>query len=383
MYCAGRKYRRTCKNVYGKKVVALVPTHNKEDVVSSTINSLVNQTYPLERIVIILDNCTDGTEEVVAEEVRKVRQGNKNRNRKVNIEVIKTVDNQYKKSGALNFVYEKLDLDCDYVLAVDADTVVDKYLTEQAMEEFRLDSKLGAVCSRAGVIKQPVRGFVEKIIYHLQYVEYGEFDRSRVGQDRKIRVVHGMCAVYSMQAIKSVMAKREESGCSDRTVYNPLNITEDYELTILLKELGYHVAAGFGMYAWTYVPLRLDELWKQRCRWLLGGLDTLWEHGWNNATRKDIMSLGLFWFILLFQLVLCVYAAYDLYFNNYHVSREVVAVIGLMWIDSVYTLRFVQKKNIWDYVVRILYVPQMIYAWFTIAQQLNAYRLFFKSNRKW
>jgi cellulose synthase/poly-beta-1,6-N-acetylglucosamine synthase-like glycosyltransferase len=194
-----------------------------------------------------------------------------------------------------------------------------------------------------------------------------------------------MCTVYKVEAIKEVMAKRKAAGKFDCTVYDVHNITEDYELTITLKELGYHVTAGFGMYAWTVVPLKLNDLWKQRIRWLRGGIDTLWEHGWNKSTRKDIINAGLFWVMMSFQSILLGYTLIDISRGNFNYNNiGFMLVMSIMYLDCVYTLRYVQDPKIWDYIVRITFIPQLFYAWFTIAQLVYAYYLFlFKPDQEW
>lgn len=355
-------------------VIAFVPAHNEEDIIRSTIESILTQTVKVD-VLVISDNSTDNTVSIV----RSIAATD---NR---VNLIETVGNKFKKSGALNAAYENVDLNSyDYVLSVDGDTVIAPDLVEQALIEFQLDPLLGAVCSRAGVVKQETNGFFEKLVYHWQYVEYAEFDRSRVSQDRGIKVAHGMCTVYKVKAIKAVMQKRIDTGKVDCTVYDVHNITEDYELTMTLKELGYHTASGFGMLAWTDVPLKLNELWKQRVRWLRGGLDTLWEHGWNKSTRKDILNAGFFWIMLAFQILLLHYAFYDIVTGVYHPNWIFLLVMILMYVDSVYTLRYVQNPSNWDYLVRITFIPQIFYAWFTIAQLVYAYYLFlFKPNQDW
>lgn len=355
-------------------IVTFVPAHNEAHVIRTTIESLLSQTHKID-IVVINDNSADDTANVVRN-IAATHSG---------VTLIETVDNKSKKSGALNTAYQTIDLEpYDYVLSVDADTVVAPDLVEQALIEFRLDPQLGAVCSRAGVIKQVTDGFFEKLIYHWQYVEYAEFDRSRIGQDRKIRVAHGMCTMYKMEAIKAVMSKRKAEGKFDSTVYDVYNITEDYELTITLKELGYHIAAGFGMFAWTYVPLKLTELWRQRVRWLRGGLDTLWEHGWNKSTREDILRTWFFWIMLIFQGILFSYTAMGIIKGTFHLNNMFILVMCIMYVDCVYSLRYIQSPEKWDVIVRLAFIPQLLYAWFTIAQQLYAYYLFFfRPNQEW
>ena len=44
------------------RIVALVPAHNEESDIGRTLDGLLSQTRPIDRIVVILDNCTDGTD---------------------------------------------------------------------------------------------------------------------------------------------------------------------------------------------------------------------------------------------------------------------------------------------------------------------------------
>jgi poly-beta-1,6-N-acetyl-D-glucosamine synthase len=357
-----------------KNVVAFVPVHNEAKVICSTIESLLAQTHKID-IVVINDNSTDDTVNIV----RSIAASNNN------LSLMETAGNKFKKSGALNTAYQTVDLEpYDYVLSVDGDTVIAPDLVEQGLIEFQLDPLLGAVCSRAGVIKQITRGFFEKLVYHWQYVEYAEFDRSRLGQGISIKVAHGMCTMYEVEAIKAVMSKRKADRKFDCVVYDVHNITEDYELTVTLKELGYHIVAGFGMYAWTHVPLKLKDLWKQRVRWLRGGIDTLWEHGWNRSTRKDILNSGFFWIMFVFQSILLYYALNDIINGVYQSNKLLMLALGIMYVDCAYTLLYVQNPTKWDYTVRLTFIPQLLYAWFTILQQVYAYYLFLlKPHQEW
>ncbi len=361
----------------GPKVIALVPAHDEEAGIRDTLLSLLKQTHPV-HIVVIDDNSTDGTADIA----RTIAESSRGR-----IEVIATHNNRFKKSGALNAAYDYLGnrlYEYDYVLSMDADTVLAEDLVQRALEEFDLNAELGAVCSRAGVARQVTRGFWEKLVYQWQHVEYAEFDRSRVGQHHRIKVAHGMCSVYSVPALRSVIRMRREAGKFDCPVYDVHNITEDYELTVCIKKLGYAVAAGFAMYAWTRVPLRVKDLWQQRVRWLRGGLDTLWQHGWHPATRVDILNAAFFWVMLAFQFVLLNWTLVDILQGDFRVSGLLLLVMTVMYIDSVYTLRYAQDVSIGDYLVRLTFLPQLVYAWFGIAQQLYAYYLFvFWPDQEW
>jgi cellulose synthase/poly-beta-1,6-N-acetylglucosamine synthase-like glycosyltransferase len=50
------------------RVVVLVPAHDEEDLIAHCVQSFGSQTYPADRfdIVVIADNCTDGTASIAA-----------------------------------------------------------------------------------------------------------------------------------------------------------------------------------------------------------------------------------------------------------------------------------------------------------------------------
>ncbi len=360
-----------------EKVIALVPAHNESEYIEETITSLVNQTHSNVDVLVISDNSTDNTVEI-AKKVMQIYS---------NVNVIETIDNKFKKSGALNaayrFVGERLS-DYDYVLTMDGDTILEPDVIEQALIEFSLDDKLGVVCSRAGIKEQKTNTLMEKYLYHCQYVEYADFDRDRIGQDKGIKVAHGMCSVYKVKAIQDVMKRRQARGEGDYCVYKVTNITEDYELTVSIKELGHHSTTGFGMYAWTDVPLTISSLWKQRIRWFRGGIDTLWDHGLNKITAYDIFDHLLFWILFISQFILVAWTIQEIQSGNYHMNHAVYVILGLMYINSVYTLRYVQKPHKLDYLIRIIYIPHVLYTLFTAFQQLYSYYLFmFKPDQEW
>ena len=88
--------------------------------------------------------------------------------------------------------------------------------------------------------------------------------------------------------------------------------------------------------------------------------------------------------MVMFQGILLAYTLIDIANGVFYFNRMVMLVMCIMYVDCVYTLRFVQSPKKWDYIVRLIFIPQLLYAWFTIAQQIYAYYLFFfKPNQEW
>jgi len=340
-----------------RRTIAIIPAHNEERTVGDTIRSLLNQTYRTD-IFVISDNSTDRTVEVA---------------RSLGVRVAETVGNTHRKSGAMNQAIDAI-TGYDYVITVDADTILDEDLIEIAMEEFRRDHRLGAVCSRAGIIRPRTMTRGERALWHFQHVEYAEFDSSRLERPGEIKVIHGMAAVYKYKALRDAEEFRYRKWDVKGQYFDERSMVEDYELTVCLKELGYHVTLGMGMMAWTDVPLRFKNLWNQRTRWLRGGLETMYRHGWNNATARDIVNAGFFWVMLTFHSLLLAFIVVDITSGiPYWMSPWTGLVLLLLYVDGVYRLKFVQNPEFADMLVKILFIPMIIYTWFNLAVQLYAY----------
>jgi len=84
-------------------VVAIVPAHNEQDTIEQTLCDLVTQTCQPNRIIVVADNCTDNTAQIV----QTFAQG------WPLVEVFITKDNKHRKAGAVNQVLETLE-DVDY-----------------------------------------------------------------------------------------------------------------------------------------------------------------------------------------------------------------------------------------------------------------------------
>ena len=157
-------------------------------------------------------------------------------------------------------------------------------------------------------------------------------------------------------------------------VYNNEALTEDYWLTVDLKLLGWKVTSCQKMKAWTIVPTRLGWLKKQRARWLLGGLDCIWAHGINKVTAWDLFNtlagVGLITanIILLAVLALFMYRGGSIEF-----SYLFFLIYGIMWIDSIYRLRYLQNATIWDVLIAGLLIPNVIYGTLHVVFQIIAY----------
>jgi biofilm PGA synthesis N-glycosyltransferase PgaC len=340
-----------------KKVLAIIPSHNEEKNLPGLMQGLKSQTYPTD-VCIVSDNSTDRTAEVARELGATI--------------VTETVGNTGMRSGAINWGLDHFSEGYDYILAMDADSTCSEDMIEQGVKALEADPKLGAVCSRCGVLPQPeLKSLEQRLLWHIQHLEYGCYDSARVETTGKIKVAHGLATMFSRKALDQQKAKHG-------FVYNVEALAEDYHLTLDLKELGWRISSCQKMRAWTIVPTRLGWLSKQRTRWNLGGLDALLAHGlFRPITFWDSFNLTMSIILLLVEIIVLMAIGYiKATGGEVYVSDLFYLVVGAMWFNSIYRMRYCQNVDVWDILMTVSFIPSVLYYYFLVATQIKAYKQF-------
>jgi cellulose synthase/poly-beta-1,6-N-acetylglucosamine synthase-like glycosyltransferase len=262
------------------RVVVLVPAHNEESCIAGTLRSLNEQTRRPDRVVVVADNCTDGTVRVAAEG---------------GAEVFTTVDNSHKKAGALNQVLDGLLQtlgDRDAVLVMDADSELDSTWVELASAYLRKGYSAcgGVFTGRAG------KGLVSMF----QRNEYARYQRDVRRRDGKTLVLTGTATLFQASVLNEVIeARRDGKLPGDPHVYDVKVLTEDNELTLALLHLGHKIIAPAECHLTTEVMETWGDLHRQRLRWKRGAIENLFDDGWTRYTakywgRQLLSAVGLF-----------------------------------------------------------------------------------------
>ncbi|MBT8161677.1 MULTISPECIES: glycosyltransferase [Arthrobacter] len=249
-------------------VTVLIPAHNEEVSLPSTIASLMAQSHPPDRIIVVADNCTDSTVTLA---------------RKAGVEVFESVNNTKKKAGALNQALKWLlpgQGDNDVVMVMDADTRLDDGFLEVAVSRLTNDRALMAV----GGLFYGEEG--HGMIGQFQRNEYIRYSRD-IGRRRgRVFVLTGTASIFRPRALRTVAQSRGTSipGING-DVYDTASLTEDNELTIALKSLGGLMISPMECTVVTELMPNFRTLWAQRLRWQRGALENLGAYG---ATPQTI-----------------------------------------------------------------------------------------------
>jgi poly-beta-1,6-N-acetyl-D-glucosamine synthase len=339
-----------------RRIVVLIPAHNEEGQLGMALESVLRQSRPVDRIIVISDNSTDKTVQVAR---RRAHHG---------VEVIETVNNTHRKAGALNQVLAWLLPSLswnDAILEMDADTVLTHRYVERA--EARLTGNVSAV--GPAYSGRPDGG----LLGVLQRNEYARFNRQIARRRGRTPVLSGTATLASVKALRSVLHGRQTGRLPngpDWGVYNPTTGTEDYELTLCLRRLGYRPLAPANCGVITDVMDTLTKWHGQRVRWYWGAMTNLRQHGLNRITAPYFASVaatfaGIGLTIGYVGLLLATIALTgSIVFEPWWLLPTLVIIAERVW-----TVRHQGARGM---LVAALFLPEIVYDWLRQAVWIHA-----------
>ena len=249
------------------KLTVLVPAHNEELTIETSLASLWNQTRRPDRVVVVADNCSDATADIA---------------RGSGADVFTTVGNAEKKAGALNQILARLlpGIDeRDVIMVMDADSVITPDFLATALGRLEAEPDLIAV---GGVFNgEPGGG----IVGQLQRNEFSRYQRYISRHKGKVFVLTGTSSIIRAYALDAVAEARGSLIPGHQgQVYDTLALTEDNELTLALKTLGATMVSPRECQVITEIMPDLRALWRQRSRWQRGALENIGAYGLTRTT---------------------------------------------------------------------------------------------------
>ncbi|MBW4717197.1 glycosyltransferase [Saccharothrix obliqua] len=223
-------------------VSLVIPAHNEEASIAETIRSCRAQTYPIDRIFVVADNCSDRTADIA---------------RGMGVVVIEGKGGS--KASAQNMALPHITSDA--VVALDADATLSTRAVELMMGTLRRG--YAGTCPSALPRDTTTPYSRYRTVYHA----------ISNGWMRPLQDVFGRQLVLSgMANCHRVDVLREVGGFPDD------NITEDFNLTWTLHRLGHRVGFTPDAFVYTREPTSLRELLSQMHRWTAGFAQTMVKH---------------------------------------------------------------------------------------------------------
>jgi poly-beta-1,6-N-acetyl-D-glucosamine synthase len=346
----------------------LIPAHDEAAGIADTLVALGRQTRRPDRVVVIADNCSDDTAAIA---------------RACGAEVVETVGNTDKKAGALNQALalrfrrggeadrrregrdRRLDRtpdaparrrsprrqdpvgrravrtemngpdisDEDLVLVMDADTQLFPEFLEVARAS--LDAAPEVAAAGGLFYGQPGRG----LLGQLQRNEYLRYSRD-IARTGRVMVLTGTGTLFRVSALRAVAAARgTQLPGRPGQVYDTLALTEDNELTLALKRLGWRLTSPAGCAVVTEIMPGWRDLWRQRMRWQRGALENLRHYGLDRTTARYWgQQFGIGLGVLAFQAYLWLTIAFLVAGRVPHPSPFWAAVGGVFVLERLVTV---------------------------------------------
>ena len=121
------------------KILVIIPVYNEEENLSKTLNSFINQSYPIYQITIVNDGSSDSSSQIIKEFSKKYKSINY---------VSKKDSKSYAKPGkkiikAFNYGLKRSIKDYDLIGKFDGDIILPNNYFKKMVEFFMNDRKLG------------------------------------------------------------------------------------------------------------------------------------------------------------------------------------------------------------------------------------------------
>jgi cellulose synthase/poly-beta-1,6-N-acetylglucosamine synthase-like glycosyltransferase len=235
-------FKKEAQNDFQPEISIIIPAFNEEKRIKEAIISALNSDYPKEKIEVIVvdDGSADKTAETAESAGAKVvRQSHSGKVDALNLGI---------KSSTHNFI-----------ITLDADTTISRKFAGEIISMFS-DESVGAV---SGVMKVKNN---KTLLGMFQEIEYCNINLIRSSFSKIFNFgawFFGSITCYRKSAlIKTGLFKKNTA-------------SEDMDIALELKKAGYKTLSSSKAEGYTHAPESAKELFRQRKRWWIGGIQTL------------------------------------------------------------------------------------------------------------
>ena len=302
---------------YEPTVTAVIPMFNEGKTVQETLLSLLESDYPHAKLKIIcVDDCSTDNSYELAREIARKSNGR--------LKVMRNAVNMGKRRSIIRAVREA---DCDVILSVDSDVVVDKDAVRQLVRRFT-KPEIAAV---GGWVD--VRNKQDNWLTRMQVVRYWfayHFSKNLEWGFRRVMCLSGCLTAYRREVLielEPVLEHREICGV-------PIKYGEDRFLTRQVVKAGYLTTMTLTARCRTTVPKTLSGYFSQQLRWrrsntidYAGGFT----HVWRLNPIIAIHYFSLFALQFAYPIAIVKALAAQKFFAALEIHIMVMAVFGVFY----------------------------------------------------
>ncbi len=356
---------------YKPFVSVLIPAHNEEGVITSTVENILGMDYDNFEIIVIDDRSSDRTPIVIKQLEEKYP--------KVHA-LIRPHDAYPGKSAVLNDAFKLAKGEA--VLIFDADATVESDFLKKLLPELE-PSDVGAVQAR-----KVIRNKDENFLTRCQNNEYTFDCNIQAGRDS----VKGAVELRGNGELIKRAALEDIGGWNNDT------ITDDLDMSTRLHIKGWDVRFCVDAVVYEEGVIYLIPLYRQRRRWLEGSIRRYLEYFWDAFNSKKMsLKAQTDMFIFILQFIMPLWFLLEVCFRtikfimgkvgpNEFLSSGVIAAV--MAVGFICAIRYSLRR--YDNTPRLRAVKEacettiyMLIIWFPMVLFILGKIVFLKKDMKW
>ncbi len=231
-------------------VSILIPAHNEQLAIKSTIDSVMKANYPDFEVIVIDDGSTDDTLVIAQEQIKKFD----------NLKVIALEQNMGK---AMALKYGTMSSKGNLILTLDADAYLDTNAITYMVAHFINGPRVGAVTGNPRVRNRT------SLLAKIQIGEYS----SIIGMIKRTQRLIG-----KVLTVSGVIVAFRKEALYDVGLWDNDMVTDDINITWKLEKRFWDIRYESRALCWILVPETIGGLWRQRLRWSQGGGEVIRRH---------------------------------------------------------------------------------------------------------
>ncbi|MEB7040077.1 poly-beta-1,6-N-acetyl-D-glucosamine synthase [Staphylococcus gallinarum] len=251
-------------------ITFLLSCFNEEETIKDTIENILSLKYKTKELIVINDGSSDNTADVI-----KQLQSH------LSFKLIDLKENK----GKANALNQGLKIaNNEFVMCIDADTIIDDDAPYYMVEDLLKNESVGAVTGNPRIRNK------SSLLGKIQTVEYS----SIIGGIKRAQSVVG-----KINTISGVFTLFRKSAVVEVNGWDTDMITEDIAISWKLHLKDWSIKYEPRALCWMLVPETLLGLWNQRIRWAQGGHEVL-----IRDLKGGLKTFNIRIYILLFEQLL-------------------------------------------------------------------------------
>ncbi len=267
------------------KVSILIPAHNEEKVIEKTLLSMISLNYPNDQyeIIVINDNSSDNTDEVIEEIRRKYVHHNI-----IHIET-DSITGGKGKSNALNLGYQQAS--GEYFVIYDADNTANRNALRYLVHTITHNDEYAAVIGMFRT-RNKEKNWLTRFI-NIETISFQWMAQAGRWKLLKLCTIPGTNFIIRRSIIERIGG------------WDPKAIAEDTEISFRIYQLGYKIAFNPLAKTFEQEPETIKVWMKQRTRWVTGNVYVLVKfvkEAFKKKSRNILFDLFYFFSVYIFFL---------------------------------------------------------------------------------